>query len=164
MTENNNYFIVKKKALPEVLLKVVEAKRLLEADKNMTKQEAMNRVGISRSSYYKYKDDIMPFRENLQGKTITFMIIMEDIPGLRLFTGEMQSGTLSVCAAQTDCETLAARLASVGVCVRAGLHCAPLAHESAGTLETGTVRFSLSAFNTDRESFKTAKIMRSCLA
>ena len=62
MTENNNYFIVKKKALPEVLLKVVEAKRLLEADKNMTKKEAMNRVGISRSSYYKYKDDIMPFR------------------------------------------------------------------------------------------------------
>ena len=82
MAENNNYFIVKKKALPEVLLKVVEAKRLLEADKNMTVQAAMNRVGISRSSYYKYKDDIMPFRENLQGKTITFMIIMEDIPGL----------------------------------------------------------------------------------
>ncbi|MDO5410825.1 MAG: ACT domain-containing protein [Lachnospiraceae bacterium] len=82
MTENNNYFIVKKKALPEVLLKVVEAKRLLEADKNMTVQAAMNEVGISRSSYYKYKDDIMPFRENLQGKTITFMIIMEDIPGL----------------------------------------------------------------------------------
>lgn len=82
MTENNNYFIVKKKALPEVLLKVVEAKRLLETDKSMTVQSAMNRVGISRSSYYKYKDDIMPFRENLQGKTITFMIIMEDIPGL----------------------------------------------------------------------------------
>ena len=90
--------------------------------------------------------------------------LLEDIPGLRLFTGEMQSGTLSVCAAQTDCETLAARLASEGVCVRAGLHCAPLAHESAGTLETGTVRFSLSAFNTDREIFETAKIMRSCLA
>ncbi len=46
----------------------------------------------------------------------------------------------------------------------AGLHCAPLAHESAGTLETGTVRFSLSAFNTDREIFEAAKIMRSCLA
>ena len=82
MAENNNYFIVKKKALPEVLLKVVEAKRLLESDKNMTVQAAMNRVGISRSSYYKYKDDIMPFRENLQGRTITFMIIMEDRPGL----------------------------------------------------------------------------------
>ena len=82
MSEKNNYFLVKKKALPEVLLKVVEAKRLLEADKNLTVQAAMNRVGISRSSYYKYKDDIMPFRENLQGRTITFMIIMEDVPGL----------------------------------------------------------------------------------
>ena len=82
MSEKNNYFLVKKKALPEVLLKVVEAKRLLEADKNLTVQAAMNRVGISRSSYYKYKDDIMPFRESLQGRTITFMIIMEDVPGL----------------------------------------------------------------------------------
>lgn len=82
MSEKNNYFIVKKKALPEVLLKVVEARRLLEADRNMTVQAAMKQVGISRSSYYKYKDDIMPFRENLQGRTITFMIIMEDIPGL----------------------------------------------------------------------------------
>ena len=82
MAEENNYFIVKKKALPEVLLKVVEAKRLLEADKNMTVQTAMLKVGLSRSSYYKYKDDIMPFRENQQGRTVTFMIIMEDIPGL----------------------------------------------------------------------------------
>ena len=89
--------------------------------------------------------------------------MLEDIPGIRLFTGEAQSGTLSLCAAQTDCETLAARLAVKGVCVRAGLHCAPLAHESAGTLETGTVRFSLSAFNTEREILEIAKHIRSCL-
>ena len=89
--------------------------------------------------------------------------MLEDIPGIRLFTGEAQSGTLSLCAAQTDCETLAARLASEGICVRAGLHCAPLAHESAGTLETGTVRFSLSAFNTEREILEIAKHIRSCL-
>ena len=89
--------------------------------------------------------------------------MLEDIPGIRLFTGEAQSGTLSLCAAQTDCETLAARLASEGICVRAGLHCAPLAHKSAGTLETGTVRFSLSAFNTEREILEIAKHIRSCL-
>ena len=47
--------------------------------------------------------------------------------------------------------------------MRAGLHCAPLAHESAGTLETGTVRFSLSAFNTEREILEIAKHIRSCL-
>ena len=90
--------------------------------------------------------------------------LLTDVSDLRLFTGEPQSGTLSLCSAQTDCETLAARLAAEGVCVRAGLHCAPLAHESAGTLEAGTVRFSLSAFNTEREIFETAKIMRKCLA
>ena len=42
----------------------------------------------------------------------------------------------------TDCEELAEHLGRQGICVRAGLHCAPLAHESAGTLETGTVRVS----------------------
>ena len=83
--------------------------------------------------------------------------LLADAPGLRVFTGEAQSGTLSLCVAQTDCETLAAQLASEGVCVRAGLHCAPLAHESAGTLGTGTLRLSLSAFNTDKEILEAAK-------
>ena len=90
--------------------------------------------------------------------------LLTDVPGVRLFTGEPQSGTLSLCAAQMDCETLAARLAVKGVCVRAGLHCAPLAHESAGTLETGTVRFSLSAFNTEQEIFRTADLLKEILA
>ena len=90
--------------------------------------------------------------------------LLEDVPGLRLFTGEPQSGTLSLFAARTDCETLAAQLAADGVCVRAGLHCAPLAHESAGTLKTGTLRVSLSAFNTDREIIETARIIKTHLA
>ena len=89
--------------------------------------------------------------------------LLEDVPGLRLFTGEPQSGTLSLFAARTDCETLAAQLAADGVCVRAGLHCAPLAHESAGTLKTGTLRVSLSAFNTDREIIETARIIKTHL-
>lgn len=80
--EKEKYFVVKKKAVPEVLLKVVEAKRLLDAEKVMTVQEAAERVGISRSSFYKYKDDIFPYHENVKGKTITFVIQMDDIPGL----------------------------------------------------------------------------------
>ena len=64
MKENIKYYVVKQKALPEVLLKVAEANR------------------ISRSSYYKYKDDIFPFRDNSKGKTITFVLSMEDEPGL----------------------------------------------------------------------------------
>ncbi len=78
----DKYFVVKQKALPEVLLKVVEAKRLLESEKVMTVQEATEAVDISRSSFYKYKDDIFPFHENARGKTITFIMQIEDTPGL----------------------------------------------------------------------------------
>ena len=80
--DESKYFIVKKKAVPEVLLKVVEAKRLLDSEKVITVQEAADRVGISRSSFYKYKDDIFPFHENARGKTITIMIQVDDQPGL----------------------------------------------------------------------------------
>ena len=78
----SKYFVVKQKAVPEVLLKVVEAKRLLESERVSTVQEATDRVGISRSSFYKYKDDVFPFHDNAKGKTITFMIQMDDEPGL----------------------------------------------------------------------------------
>jgi len=78
----DQYYIVKKKALPQVLLKVVEAKRLLDSERAMSVQEATDAVQISRSSFYKYKDDIFPFYENTRGKTITFMIQMDDKPGL----------------------------------------------------------------------------------
>ena len=82
MEEKNRYYVVTKKAVPEVLLKVVEAKRLLESAKASTVQEAADMVGISRSSFYKYKDDIFPFHDNAKGKTITFMIQMDDETGL----------------------------------------------------------------------------------
>jgi chorismate mutase len=82
MSEGTKYFVVKEKAIPEVLLKVVEAKRLLDSQKSVTVQEAAEQVGISRSSFYKYKEDIFPFRENAKGKTITFLIQMDDQPGL----------------------------------------------------------------------------------
>ena len=82
MEENSKYFVVKQKAVPEVLLKVVEAKKLLESERVITVQEATDRVGISRSSFYKYKDDIFPFYDNTKGKTITLAMQMDDEPGL----------------------------------------------------------------------------------
>ena len=82
MAEDNQYYVVRNKAVPEVLLKVVEAKRLLDSERAMTVQEATERVGISRSSFYKYKDDIFPFHDNARGKTITFVLQMDDVPGL----------------------------------------------------------------------------------
>ena len=82
MGESTKYFVVRRKAVPEVLLKVVEAKRLLESQKVATIQDAVEAVGISRSSFYKYKDDIFQFHDNAQGKTITLTFQMDDEPGL----------------------------------------------------------------------------------
>lgn len=80
--ENNKYYLIKQKAVPEVLLKVIEAKRLLETEKVMTIQEAAEKVGLSRSSFYKYKDDIFLFHENVKGRTVTFVLQMDDQPGM----------------------------------------------------------------------------------
>lgn len=80
--EDEQYFLVKKSALPEVYHKVVEAKRLLDSQRNVTIQEATDAVGISRSSFYKYKDDIFPFHDDTRGKTVTFMMQVDDEPGL----------------------------------------------------------------------------------
>ena len=82
MEDNSKYFVVKQKAVPEVLLKVVEAKKLLESERAITVQEATDKVGISRSSFYKYKDDIFPFYDNTKGKTITLVVQMDDEQGL----------------------------------------------------------------------------------
>lgn len=73
---------MKQKAVPEVLLKVVEAKRLLASERALTVLEATDQVGISRSSFYKYKDDIFPFYDNTKGKTITLVVQMDDRQGL----------------------------------------------------------------------------------
>ena len=81
MADSTEYYVVRKRALPEVLLNVVEAKRLIESGKVSSIQEATDRVGISRSSFYKYKDDIFRFHDNLQGTTITLTFDMEDEPG-----------------------------------------------------------------------------------
>lgn len=82
LTEKKKYFVVRERAVPEVLLKVVQAKRLLDSGRAQTVQEAAEQTGISRSSFYKYKDDIFPFHEETRGKTITFIIQMDDEPGL----------------------------------------------------------------------------------
>lgn len=81
MKEKSRYFVIKQKAVSDVLLKVVEAKRLLESERAMTIQEAVDQVGISRSSFYKYKDDIFPFYDNTRGKTITLVVQMDDVQG-----------------------------------------------------------------------------------
>lgn len=82
MQKTTGYYVVKQKAVPEVLLKVVEAKRLVESGRVPSVQDAVDAVGISRSSFYKYKDDIFPFHDNSQGTTITLTFQMDDETGL----------------------------------------------------------------------------------
>lgn len=82
MAEKTKLYVLKDKAVPDVLLRVMEAKKLLDSGKCPSVQEATERVGISRSSFYKYKDDIFPYHENGHGKTINMVIQMEDEQGL----------------------------------------------------------------------------------
>ena len=82
MKDKHPYYVLKEKAVPEVLLKVVEAKRLLESGRSSSVQEATEQVGISRSSFYKYKDDIFQFHDNSQGTTLTMTFNIDDEPGV----------------------------------------------------------------------------------
>ena len=78
----NEYYIVDREALPEVYGQVVEAKRLLASGKADTVQEAVDMVGISRSSFYKYKDMIEPFTDMVRRKTVTIAAKLDDMPGV----------------------------------------------------------------------------------
>ena len=77
-----NLIIVDASALPEVMLRVLEAKRLIEQKKLKTVQAAIESVGISRSAFYKYKDAVYPFYENTRGRTLTMAMNMDNAPGL----------------------------------------------------------------------------------
>lgn len=82
MGDESRYYVIKQKAVPEVLLHVVQAKRLLDSGRASSVQEATEMAGISRSSFYKYKDDIFPFHDNVKGKTVTMVIQLDDEQGL----------------------------------------------------------------------------------
>lgn len=80
--------------------------------------------------------------------------------GIRVFRGgRNQSGLFSLVVDGMDCEAAAEQLARRDVAVRAGLHCAPLAHQTAGTEESGTVRFSFSAFNSPYQADYAAMVL-----
>lgn len=85
------------------------------------------------------------------------------LPRVEAFSGPGQCGVLSFRVDGLACEDVAGRLAERGVCVRDGLHCAPLAHRTAGTFETGTVRVSVSALNSAAECDRFLEILEACL-
>ncbi|MBQ3974115.1 MAG: ACT domain-containing protein [Lachnospiraceae bacterium] len=83
MADNSSeLYIVRKKAVPEILRKVVEVNKILASGRARTVNEAVDRVGISRSSYYKFKDDIEEFHDSLAGTTVTLFIEINDETGL----------------------------------------------------------------------------------
>ena len=82
MTKNPKYFIIEASALPEVFLKVAEAKRLLSTGEAATVNEATKMTNISRSAFYKYRDAVLPFQNMMTGRIITFQLLLRDEQGI----------------------------------------------------------------------------------
>ena len=98
--EKPKYYIIKADALPEVFVKVTEAKALLETGAVRTIAEAVESVDLSRSAFYKYKDAIAPFRDMKRDTIMTFHIKLHDKPGklaavLSIFT-ETEANILTI--------------------------------------------------------------------
>ena len=82
MANEPKYYIVEASALPEVFLKVAEAKRLLSTGEASTVNDATKMMGISRSAFYKYRDSVLPFQNMMNGRIITFQFLLHDRKGL----------------------------------------------------------------------------------
>lgn len=82
MANSPKYYLVEASALPEVFLKVAEAKRLISTGEASTVNEATRMTGISRSAFYKYRDSVLPFQNMMAGRIITFQLRIYDEPGV----------------------------------------------------------------------------------
>ena len=82
MKKEPKYYIVEASALPEVFLKVAEAKRLLQTGLAATVNDATKMTDISRSAFYKYRDAVLPFQNMMLGRVITLQFLLHDEPGL----------------------------------------------------------------------------------
>jgi chorismate mutase len=82
MENNNKYLLVEESALSEKIIKTMEVKKMLSCDAGMTIDEAVKAVGISRSTFYKYKDSVFPFYETVRGKVITLFFVVENFSGI----------------------------------------------------------------------------------
>jgi chorismate mutase len=82
MNSGSTYLLVDSVVLPDVFLKVVEAKRILSTGRTKTVNEAVKEAGLSRSAFYKYKDFVFPFYETSRGRVITLFFVVEDFSGI----------------------------------------------------------------------------------
>jgi chorismate mutase len=79
---NSEFFLVKSDMLPDVFNKVMAVKRLINSGKADSVNEAVQKVGLSRSAYYKYKDAVLPFYETSRGRLVTLVFAVENFPGI----------------------------------------------------------------------------------
>lgn len=82
MKREEKYYLVRDQILPEAILKTVEAKQLLDSREAETVHEAVEKVGLSRSAYYKYKDGIFPFNAMAREVIITISLTLEHRSGV----------------------------------------------------------------------------------
>ena len=82
MKKQTKYYLIEASALPEVFLKVAEAKRLLSTGEASTVNDATKMTGISRSAFYKYRDSVLPFQNMMTGRIITLQLLLHDQVGL----------------------------------------------------------------------------------
>ena len=82
MANTPKYYIVEASALPEIFLKVAEAKHLLATGQAATVNDAAKITGISRSAFYKYREALLPFQNMTSGRIITFQLLLHDRPGM----------------------------------------------------------------------------------
>ena len=82
MEKTGKFFIVDSSVLPEIFIRVVEAKRLLETGEAATVNQAAGKAGVSRSAFYKYKDMVRPFNDMLSGRIVTLQLTLKNQPGV----------------------------------------------------------------------------------
>lgn len=82
MKNTSKYYLVDTSVLPEVFIKVVEVKKILSSGLIKNINEAVKKVGISRSAFYKYRDYVFPFYETSRGRVMTLFFVVEDFSGI----------------------------------------------------------------------------------
>ena len=116
-------------------------------------------AGLAAGLRYLLREGVEKIGRREQLLTVKLADRLAELEGIEVFQGEKQGGVVSFRHASVPCEEIAQQLAEHGVCVRAGLHCAPLAHQSAGTFDSGTVRVSFGPFNTGKEIEQFCRIL-----
>lgn len=124
-------------------------------------------AGLNEGVKYLIKNGVSQIEQHERNCLEQFYRVMSSFDRAKLFytqDSRMQSSVISIVPEGTTCEQLAERLGKMDIAIRAGLHCAPLAHETAGTFNTGTARFSFSPFISVQDAIAAATVVCEIIA